>query len=136
MELIQDSLWGEQVAMTQDGRSKEEFASAVLTLHGGEFKLNAKYPVIRGLACGELYGLKALEWLTENAGVVVGEKPTWMTLQPIIDRLRSERVKLNTDYALMLKYGKVHLMTNPSYVDLIVEAFRDARVGLEKVITL
>jgi hypothetical protein len=48
---------------------------------------------------------------------------TWTDIDPIIDMLREERIKQNTDYSIMLKYHKVYVTCFTTYEDLIKDAF-------------
>lgn len=60
--------------------------------------------------------------------------PTWLDINPIIEMLREERVKQNTDYTVMLKYNKVHITCFQVYEDIIKDAF--AYYGIPVTITL
>lgn len=54
----------------------------------------------------------------------VKSQVTWVDLEPVIECLRGERIKLNTDYAIMLKYGNVRVVCYSVYHDSIESALK------------
>lgn len=58
---------------------------------------------------------------------------TWIELSPIIECLRNERIKQNTDYSIMLKYNKVYVQCHSVYTDIICDAFKYYGVEITKL---
>lgn len=56
-------------------------------------------------------------------------------LEQIKEALRFARIKLNTDYAFTVKYGKVHVLCGAVYEDLIRETFGEYSVPIETLHT-
>jgi hypothetical protein len=48
---------------------------------------------------------------------------TWVDIDPIIGMLQEERIKINTDYSIILKYHKVYVTCFAVYEEMIADAF-------------
>lgn len=49
--------------------------------------------------------------------------PTWIDIQKAIDLLKDDRIKLNTDFSIMLKYHEITVTTRVIYRKKIEDAF-------------
>ena len=61
---------------------------------------------------------------------------TWSEVEPAINTLREDyRIKINTDYAITLKYNTVYLLCQEIYADSINEVFANNGLLVEKTFT-
>ena len=61
---------------------------------------------------------------------------TWVQVEPAITTLREDyRIKINTDYAITLKYNTVYLLCQEIYADSINEVFANNGLLVENTFT-